>query len=211
MIVFNGIKLGVLLAFLVGPVFFTILQTSIERGFLRGVLVAVGVSISDAAYVALCYLGLTQILEQKEFHSHLALVGGGILVLFGLYYLLIKSRKKITQGGSQVRGPGFYRYIAKGFLINGFSPMVPLFWIGTLSIATIDFGYTTNLDLTIFIASMLTTVLVTDILKAYLADRLRRLVTSRFLMIMNIVIGIVLIGFGARLIMLAPGFTNSIL
>ncbi|MGE0772433.1 MAG: LysE family translocator [Cyclobacteriaceae bacterium] len=211
MIVFNGIKLGLLLAFLVGPVFFTILQTSIERGFLRGALVAVGVSISDAAYVTLCYLGLTQILEQKAFHSHLALVGGGILVVFGMYYLFVKSRRKITQGGSQVRGQGFYRYIAKGFLINGFSPMVPLFWIGTLSIATIDFGYTTTFDLTVFIASMLTTVLVTDILKAYLADKVRRVITSRLLMAMNIVIGVVLIGFGARLIMLAPGLTNSIL
>ena len=206
MIILNVIKLGVLLAFLIGPVFFTILQTSIERGFMRGALVAIGVSISDAAYVALGYFGLAQVLEQKAFHYHLALIGGAILVVFGLYYLLIKSRKKLTSGVTQIHGRGFYRFIAKGFLINGFSPMVPLFWIGTLSIATLDFGYTATLDLLVFIASMLTTVLLTDILKAYLADRLRTLITSRFLTIMNVIMGIVLIGFGARLIMLAPEF-----
>jgi threonine/homoserine/homoserine lactone efflux protein len=47
-IVINGIVSGIVLAFLIGPVFFTIIQTSIERGFTSGVLVAVGVSFSDA-------------------------------------------------------------------------------------------------------------------------------------------------------------------
>lgn len=206
MIVFNGIKLGILLAFLIGPVFFTILQTSVERGFTQGVLVAIGVSLSDLAYVAICYYGLAQILEERQLHYHMAFAGGGILIAFGLYYLIIKSRRKPFQGGEMVKGKGFYRYIAKGFLINGFSPMVPLFWIGTLSLATLDFGYTERFDFILFIGTMLATVLATDILKAYLADKLGKVITPRLLSIMNIIIGIVLIGFGGRLIMLAPTF-----
>lgn len=208
MIVLDGIKLGIVLAFLVGPVFFTILQTSIERGFDKGVLVAIGVSASDTAYVSLCYLGMTQFLVRKEFYNQLALAGGIILVLFGLYYLLIKSRRSNQSAGEQVSGKGFFRYIGKGFLINAFSPMVPIFWIGTLSIATLDFGYTGTFDFVLFVSSMLGTVLITDILKAYLADKLRRLITRRTLSIINIVLGLVLIGFGARLIMLAPDFAT---
>jgi len=50
-IVFNGVKFGFSLAFLIGPVFFTIIQTSIERGFWNGAWVALGVSLSDAVYV----------------------------------------------------------------------------------------------------------------------------------------------------------------
>ncbi|MEJ0033034.1 MAG: LysE family transporter [Bacteroidota bacterium] len=53
----KGIQFGIVLAFLAGPVFFTIVQTSAERGFSKGVLVALGVSISDAFYVVVCYLG----------------------------------------------------------------------------------------------------------------------------------------------------------
>ena len=56
-IVFNGFKLGIVLSFLIGPVFFTIIQTSIERGFRNGVFVAMGVSLSDILYVAICYCG----------------------------------------------------------------------------------------------------------------------------------------------------------
>ena len=52
------------LAFLIGPVFFTIIQTSIERGFGSGTLVAVGVSLSDAFYITLTYLGIYQLFDK---------------------------------------------------------------------------------------------------------------------------------------------------
>ena len=91
----------------------------------------------------------------------------------------------------------------KGFIINGLSPMVLIFWIGTISIASLDFGYTKGLEFFLFFAAVLMTVLATDLLKAYLADKLRKLVTPRSIMVMNIILGIVMIGFGARLIWLS--------
>ena len=60
-IVLNGIISGIVLAFLIGPVFFTIIQTSIERGFWSGVFVAIGVSFSDALYILVSYLGLDSV------------------------------------------------------------------------------------------------------------------------------------------------------
>jgi threonine/homoserine/homoserine lactone efflux protein len=81
--------------------------------------------------------------------------------------------------------------------------MVLIFWIGTLSFATIDFGYSRGVEMFIFFVSLLITVLVTDVLKAFLADRLRALITRRFLMIMNVAVGICLIIFGVRLFLMA--------
>src|SRR5690242_19756729 len=133
MIVLNGIKLGIVLAFLIGPVFFTIIQTSVERGFGKGVLVAIGVSISDLAYVVVCCLGLIQLLENEEFHQQMAYIGGGILLLFGIYYVALKNRR-IKESTGHIEERSRIRYFLKGFVINAFSPMVPLFWIGTLSI-----------------------------------------------------------------------------
>jgi len=95
------------------------------------------------------------------------------------------------------------KYILKGFIINGITPMVFIFWIGTISIATIDFGYSTGFEFFIFFLALLSTVLATDMTKAFLADKLRRLITHRFLMIMNVVVGVFLIGFGIRLLFMA--------
>lgn len=201
-ILVNGIKLGIVLAFLIGPVFFTLIQTSIERGFWRGVMVALGVSLSDLVYVVVCYFGLMRLIDDPAFRHYMGYVGGFILILFGLYHLVIKSRNSIATVKAAMEKK-FYRYFFKGFFINAFSPMVPLFWIGTISLATIDFGYTQHSEFMLFFGSMLATVLVTDILKAFLAGRLRQVITPRLMMWMNIMVGIALLAFGGRLIWLA--------
>jgi threonine/homoserine/homoserine lactone efflux protein len=78
-IIFNGLKLGIVLTFLVGPVFFTIIQTSVERGFWSGVVVSLGVSVSDILYVAICYFGLVQFINNPEFRLYLGLWGWGYI------------------------------------------------------------------------------------------------------------------------------------
>ncbi len=204
-IIFNGIEFGIVLAFLVGPIFFTILQTSIERGFAKGVLVTLGVSISDVLYVIICYFGLATVMAHSNVKIYMGYGGGAILIAFGLYHLVVKSKPKGTIGTTAERKP--YQYMLKGFLINGMTPTVLLFWIGTASVATIDFGYGAAPEFAIFFASLLMTVLATDILKAYLAARLKMLVTPRLLLIMNAVLGVALIIFGCRLMWIASTLT----
>lgn len=203
LIVFKGIQLGIVLAFLVGPVFFTIIQTSVEKGFWNGALVAMGVSLSDILYVAICYFGLFQFLNDAGSKKNMAYAGGAILIGFGLYHLIVKARRSKMVSFHAAAETKPLKYILKGFIINGVTPMVLVFWIGTISIATIDFGYSTGLEFFIFFAALLLTVLATDIAKAFLAHKLRRLITHRFLFIMNIVVGICLIAFGIRLLMMA--------
>jgi len=205
-IALNGFKFGIVLAILVGPVFFTIIQTSIERGFWKGLIVALGVSVSDTFCVMIAYFGLSHLITKPEFRLQLAYIGGSILVLFALYYLFIKSRRNTTQAYEEQTEKPHYRYFFKGFVINGFSPSVIMFWVGTISIASVDFGYTEGRQFLLFFSALLVTVLATDIMKAYLAGKLRSFVTPRVLRIMNFVLGAVLLVFGARLILLAKSF-----
>jgi threonine/homoserine/homoserine lactone efflux protein len=204
-IIVKGVFSGIVLSLLIGPVFFTILQTSIERGFVSGALVAIGVSASDSLYIFLTYLGLSKLMEHPSFKVYLAYAGGLILLLFGIYYLFIKSRKlHFDYGQLKRRNP--WRYIAKGFIINGLSPMVFLFWVGTVSFASTELNYTTHAQAVLYFTSIVTTVLCTDRLKAKLADKLRLLITPRFIRTLNIVLGIVLVIFGGRMMFFADQF-----
>ena len=207
-IVLNGIKMGLVLAVLVGPVFFTIMQTSVERGFWSGVLVSLVVSVSDILFVTICYFGLVQFIHDPEFKEYLAYVGAVILMLFGLYHAVIKSRRPLRTLDA-ANEKSWYRYFFKGFVINALSPMVPVFWIGAISVASLDFGYTQGYEFLFFFCVVLITVLATDLIKAYLADKLRRLVTQRLMMILNIVVGICLFAFGIRLWLMAETFLQS--
>jgi threonine/homoserine/homoserine lactone efflux protein len=200
-IVFNGIVYGFLLAFLIGPVFFTIIQTSIERGFRKGVLVAIGVSLSDAAYIVISYLGLVQIMEAESMRRYMAYGGGIVLLGFGVYYLFIKSRKLVQQDIKSLPTRSWRRLMVKGFIINGLSPMVLFFWLATVGVATTQFGYHEPREAFTFFASIVCTVFLTDVVKAKLADKLSVLMTPRFIRLMNIVLGLVLVIFAGRLIL----------
>jgi threonine/homoserine/homoserine lactone efflux protein len=207
-IIINGIISGIVLALLIGPVFFTIIQTSIERGFVSGILVALGVALSDALYITLSYQGLSKLFHEPSFQVYLGYVGGSILLCFGVYYLFVKSRRMTGLHIEHVKESSPYRLMAKGFIINGLSPMVLIFWIGTVGIATGELGYTTTGKAFMFFGSIVVTVFVTDILKAKLADKLRSLLTARFIRILNIVLGLVLAGFGGRLIFFAGSLSK---
>src|SRR5690349_5827167 len=122
--ILNGIGYGLLLAVLVGPVFFTLIQTSIERGFKSGVYVAIGISISDALCIAIAYLGISNLLTDPNFRIYLSYFGGAILLCFGLYYLVIKSRRPAAFNPEHIEERSPLRLMAKGFVINGFNPMV---------------------------------------------------------------------------------------
>jgi threonine/homoserine/homoserine lactone efflux protein len=196
--VLKGVASGLLLAVLVGPVFFTLIQTSIERGFKSGVYVAVGISLSDALCIMIAYLGIS-LLNSPGFRIYLSYFGGAILLGFGIYYLVIKSRKPVIYNPEHIEERSPFRLMAKGFVINGFNPMVLFFWIGTMGVAT-ALGYTSPGMAAVFFGSIVATVFITDVIKAKLSDKLRVLLTARTMKVMNLLVGIVMFAFGLKLI-----------
>lgn len=199
-VILKGVGYGLLLSMMIGPVFFMIIQTSVERGFKSAVLVAGGVALSDALYITLSYLSISQITANDQIKIYLANLGGVMLIIFGLYNLLIKSRKKSLEEVEHMKTKNPWRYIAKGFIINGLTPIVLLYWIGTVSIATSTFGYKSLSSALLFFGAIIFTVFTMDILKAKLADKLRHLLTQKFIQRLNILMGVILILFGSRLL-----------
>lgn len=198
--VLKGVAYGLVLAVLVGPVFFTLIQTSIERGFRSGVYVAVGISLSDALCIGVAYLGISNWINSPHFRVYLSYVGGAILLAFGVYYLFIKTRKPVIFNPEHIEERSPLRLMAKGFIINGFNPMVLFFWIATIGVATAQLGYTSHARAVTFFVSIVITVFLTDVTKAKLSDKLRVLLTARTMKIMNLLVGLVMFGFGLKLI-----------
>ncbi|MBK6639775.1 MAG: LysE family transporter [Bacteroidetes bacterium] len=64
--IISGLLLGGVLALLVGPVFFMIINTSIKKGVLPASMLAVGVLLSDAFFAALTFFGSSFIFISKN-------------------------------------------------------------------------------------------------------------------------------------------------
>lgn len=194
----NGILFGLLLTILIGPVFFSLIQTSIEKGFKSGVGMAAGISLSDTIYILLVYIGVSPFLNNENFRSGLGIAGGLIMFGFGLYSIIKPVPKKMIH--HRIKGNNnVIKQLLKGFMLNGINPFVLIFWIGIVSMGTINYNYTTG-QMIAFFGGIIVTVFSTDILKAYIANKLRHIVTTRFMRIMNRLVGIALFIFGFRLI-----------
>jgi len=198
MVFVNGFLFGLLLAVLIGPVFFTLIQTSIEKGFQKAILVAIGIALSDISYIILAYFGVSQFLSSSGYNKEVALIGGVILIAFGIVSFY-RVKKGVRYSSQAIEAKGFFRYLIKGFVINGISPFVLLFWVGAMSLATSKYEYSGG-QLVLFFITIISVVLLTDMLKAYLAGKLRSYFTPRLFRILNIVVGIALCLFGLRML-----------
>ena len=196
-VIINGLLFGLLLCVLIGPVFFALIQNAIEKGFFSGFFMAVGIALSDTIYILITYLGISQLVDNPSFNMWLGGVGGGIMLIFGMTYMLKPVPKK---GIKQLHAEQtkWFQQIMKGFVLNGINPFVLIFWIGIVSKITVDFQYNINQAITFFIV-LIITVFSVDILKSYFAVKLSEIVTPRFMKIMNRVVGIALVLFSLRL------------
>ncbi len=195
---FKGILFGLLLAVLIGPVFFALIQTSIRKGFRSGVLLSVGISLSDTLYIVICYIGFAQLFEHAQFQESLAMAGGIIMLMFGISAILKPVSSK-TDLLVEPKNPGTFRYIFRGFALNAINPFVILFWVGVMSMVTVQEKFE-GIYTFLFFTGTILTVFFTDICKAYIAHRLSKHLTNTFLTWMNRAVGVALVGFGFRLI-----------
>ena len=197
----KGLAAGMLLTIMIGPVFFALLQNSLEKGYKAAFHMTIGISVSDAFYIAICYFGIAQFVNNQRFQLWLGVIGGCIMLVFGLLSLF-KSGARRPPGKGNDQSSGFVRQMLKGLLINGLNPSVLIFWLGIVSVATVNYQLKEQ-GLLFFFGTIILTVFATDNLKAYLSDKLSAMITTRFMRILNSVVGIAFMGFAIKLFHLA--------
>lgn len=130
------------------------------------------------------------------------------MLFFGILSLF-KSASRRPPGKGNDQPSGFIRQMLKGLVINSLNPSSLIFWLGIVSVATVNYKFEEQ-GLILFFGTIVFTVFVTDNLKAYLSDRLSTVVTTRFMRIMNSIVGIAFLAFSIKLFHFAYkiGFEN---
>ena len=89
-----AIPLGFFLAFMIGPVFFVLIETSVTKGFRAAVAFDIGVIIADIIFIGLAYFSSFQLLENLSNQPGLYVFGGTILAIYGLIIFIKKPNLK---------------------------------------------------------------------------------------------------------------------
>lgn len=192
--VINGFLLGLVVALLIGPVFFLIINTSLHRGFKFAAQVATGVMLSDALFIFIAYFGSNFILVINKHRETAGIIASIIILIFGIGVLFKKQTIPAEAIQVNEKVSRAWLFIAKGFMLNSMNPSVLFFWIGMSGTISLKANYTAA-HLAIFYGVILATVFGTDLFKAYIAHRIKKFVTVNFLIWLNRITGLALVVF----------------
>lgn len=197
--VLTPITIGFFTAFIMGPVFWVLLETSITKGFKAAIAFDLGVMFADVCFIGVCYLGSFQLLEDEQNKQGLFVLGGTILLLYGLFSWLNRNKKTKDQPEINESKENYFGLAVKGFAINILNVGVFIFWGGITIVSSPASGksFTTFI---LFFSIVLLSYFLTDLLKISVANRFKSLLTGKGIVIVNSIISLILVISGAVLI-----------
>jgi threonine/homoserine/homoserine lactone efflux protein len=171
-----AIPLGFFLAFMIGPVFFIILETSITKGFRAAVVFDLGVIFSDVLFVLLAYFSSYQLLENLSNQPGLYVFGGTLLTAYGMIAFLKKNKNKQDKSTIIPEKINYMELFVKGFLLNAINIGVLVFWLGLIIVVGPNLNGNPKRFL-LFFSVLLLTYFITDVFKIILSKRLKKKLT----------------------------------
>lgn len=200
--IIDGIYLGLALAFLLGPIFIVLIQTSLEQGSRAGLVAASGIWVSDVIIVTLTLIFIKKIdvyVQNPKFIFWVGLIGGAVLIGVGIMTFIKKSKLQFDDSQTVAKS-SWLSHWTKGFLVNTINPFTFIFWLSTIT-SYVATKKLTPVESEWFVVAIIITIIVTDSLKVLLAKMIRPRINDKTLHIINKVAGSALVIFGFVLLM----------
>jgi threonine/homoserine/homoserine lactone efflux protein len=199
-----AIPLGVLLCFMIGPVFFILLETAVTKGFKAALIFDLGVVTADFIFIAIAYFSSYRLLISIKDEPALYLFGGLIMITYGVIsYLKLNKVGKIKEDSSievELFKKDYWSLYFKGVFLNIINIGVFGFWL----LVFITFGPLLELKisrLTVFFITVIITYLLVDTGKIILAKKLKSKLTPINILKIKKITSILLIVFGLSIMM----------
>ena len=199
--IITGIPLGIFLSFLVGPVFFVLLETSAVKGFRAAFVFDLGVVLADILFIAVAYFSSYRLIQSIKNDPAIFIFGGIMMLTYGIisFLKLKKVSKKVDEiAVEELIKKNYLSLFLKGFFLNFINVGVLLFWFMILITIGPKLALETSRMVTFFTTVLLTYLLV-DIGKILLAKQLRSQMTPSNILKIKKVISILLVIFGLTL------------
>lgn len=187
-----AVPIGIVLAFTIGPVFFTVIETSISKGVKAAIFVDIGVVFSDVVFFVIAFFSTNSLLKSIEENTDSWYFLGGVLLVAYAGVSLIKiiqekNNPENTEGALIENSPNLIKMVIKGFLLNIINVVVLFYWVGII----LYFGPQLEMNeskIFLFFIIIITTYFTIDLGKIYLAQQLKKKLTDIVIKTIKIVI-----------------------
>ena len=202
--ILTAIPLGIFLSFLIGPVFFVLLETSAVKGFRAALVFDLGVVFADIVFIVIAYFSSYKLIESLKNDPALYIFGGILMLTYGIISFIKLKKLKNDVSEEEIefvfQKKDYRALFIKGFLLNFINVGVLLFWFLIL----ITVGPKLELDMSrmlTFFTSVILTYLVVDTGKILLAKQLKHKMTPKNTLTIKKIISVLLIVFGIAIML----------
>lgn len=200
--ILSGIPWGIFLSFMIGPVFFILLETSIVKGFRAALTFDLGVVLADIIFITIAYIGSYRLITSIKDNTALFMFGGIVMLAYGVIsYIGLHKEKKVDTHkiDNEIIRKDYLGLFIKGFFLNIINIGVLGFWLAIIISVGPKLEMQMSRMLTFFITVIITYLLV-DSVKIVLAKQLKSKMTPTNILKIKKGISIVLMIFGFVLI-----------
>jgi threonine/homoserine/homoserine lactone efflux protein len=193
----NALISGFFLSFMVGPVFFVLLETSATKGIKQAIFFDLGVVFADIIFIILSYYGSYALLNKIKDDPRLFFIGGILLFSYGLITFIKEKKRKIILDPKLVvvEKENFLAMFFKGFLLNFINVGVLGFWLALVIVISSNVGMNGE-RVFLYFTTILTAYFITDLGKIVLAKQLKNKLTPRVIKKIRKIMGIILMIIG---------------
>ena len=188
---------GFILAFAIGPIFFTLIETSITKGFKAAVFFDLGALSADVFFIVIAYFSTSKILKHVKDDPGLLVFGGVILIAYGIISY-IRTAKNFIQIVREHYGVPVKKNLGglflKGFFLNFVNFGVLSGWV--LTIIAANALTSSENGVLLFLATVLSVFFCTDLLKIAAAKKLKHKLTPRVIIKTKKGVSILIVFFG---------------
>lgn len=200
-LVTSAILIGFILSLiLIGPVFFLLLETSVSRGWKAAITLDLGVITADILCILIAYFGSKDLALAIQNNPSIYIFGGFFILIYGL--VMYVSKPNVKMRNINVVNRNYFKTFMNGFLLNILNIGVIVFWFFIVSTVVIQYPKTE--DTFLYMGIVLATFFSIDLLKIFLAQKVKESFTVRRIFYLKKTIGFILIIFG--IIVVLKGF-----
>jgi len=191
----QGLVIGFSLAAPVGPLGLLCIQRTLRHGFTIGLLTGVGVALADAVYGLIAAFGFTIVSDFLVQHRSLISMAGG-LFLGWLGAKTLMNYQAHPHAAHEKKGSGWWNALFSAFLLTMSNPMTIMAYVAIFSSSSIAIEDASHeaaflMTLAIFTGSLAWWLILSGVVAAT-----KHRLNQKHLSAINIVSGLILIGFG---------------
>jgi len=190
----SGLLTGLILQLGIGPIFFFVVNLSLQKTIYDGFAGVLAVTLVDFLYIALAIFGVGKLLEKKKIKKAFGIVSSIVLILFGII-MILGITKDSTLISINAIPTDIQTSFTSVFILTISSPMTIVLWTGLFAAKALEknyskknlliFGFGTGLATLIFLGA---SVIIFSIIK--------NSVPLLLIQILNVIVGCLLILYG---------------